>query len=137
MTATKGITPYPHSTKQGAAIPHEVALPVGVLRQTVLADSSVTVSSIPEDIFFITAESTVDCILDFRLVPEPLANGQFAEGVIFLPADTVLVFAKDAMPDAAYGRIALTGLGEQGTLTIHAMSAWGSLGEAQELGALQ
>lgn len=127
MNYTKPNLAYPLANKSGEHIPHEVALPLGVLSLGFTADQSQPIGSLGSNIAFISAEATEDCFISMN---SSLAAGLNAN-TVFIPKDTAIVFSIGAFTpqppnwDSLYCIAGSTA----GKLIIQTMGAWGILGE--------
>lgn len=136
MSSTKPTEAYPLSTKGSEVIPHEIALPCGVLALSVPASGTIGNNTLPANTFMIAITSEVDCFLDFRSTPSAVQTNVFAPGVFYVKANTTAVISILAMDNAAYNTLTVQGLGTAGSLYIQAFSAWGAVGEETQRGTL-
>ena len=132
MSSTKPVSVYPQSNKDGVPIPHEIALPVGLLTLAVPAAGGAQTAELPQRFFMISVTADVDCILDFRATPSAIVAGQYAEGVFYVRRNTTSVIAINAMPNAQGATLTVHSLGVAGTVYLQTHSAWGFLGETTQ-----
>lgn len=136
MSLIKPGTLYPLATKGGEAIPHEVALPMGVMPVAVPASGIVTRNLLPEQLFMLAVTAEVDCFIDFRASPSVIQNDVYTPGVFYVKANTTVTLSIAAIEGASYNRLAIHGMGTAGKVYVQAFSAWGGLGEATQAGVL-